>query len=206
VCGRVSCFVVVGGGVVCVGLRGGGGCGWVGCFVVGLGGAGRVGGMRRTSFTHRSSKNYYRRSSTTAASFSKSILTSVWVSFLHITIISSPLSSILVSVLIVLRYTCILFILPSGERCTFALIGDLCVLSALNSARLSYVSGAAITNRCSSGIDILLNLLMSITLLRYPNAKLIVFYQLSCTGFHPCSPPGNSTLLMYIQSFFSFSV
>ena len=105
-----------------------------------------------------------------------------------------------------LRYTSILFVFPSGERCTFALIGDLCVFSALNSARLSYVSGASITNRCSSGIDILLNLFMSITLLRYPSARFIVFYQLSCTGFHPCSPPGNSTLLMYSQSFFSCSV
>ena len=122
---------------MCVGFRGGGGCGWVGCIVVGLGGAGRVGGMCRTSLAHRSSKNYSRRSSTTAVSFSRSIFTSVWVSFLHITLSMSPLSSILVSVLAVLRYTSILFVFPSGERCTYALIGDLCVFSALNSVRLS---------------------------------------------------------------------
>jgi hypothetical protein len=163
----------------CSGLGGGGGWGRVGCTVVGLGGAGNVGGINLASFVVRSSKNYYNRSSTTAVSFSRSILTSVYVSLRHITIISSPLSSILVSVFAVLRNTIILFVLPRGGRCTCAFIGDRYVFSAFNSERRSYMSGASNTNLFSSGIDILLNFFMSITLLRYPIAKLSVFYQLS---------------------------
>ena len=54
---------------------------------MGLGGAGRVGGMRLASFIVRSPKNYSRRSSTTAGSLSRSIFTSVRVSLRHMTII-----------------------------------------------------------------------------------------------------------------------
>jgi hypothetical protein len=42
---------------VCVGLVGGAGWGCVGWVVVGLGGVGRVGGMRLTSFMSKSSRN-----------------------------------------------------------------------------------------------------------------------------------------------------
>jgi hypothetical protein len=162
--------------------------------------------MRRASLVVRSSRNYWRRSSTTAVSFSRSILTSVVVSLRHITIISSPLSSILVSVCVVLLYTNILLLLPRGGRCTLAVSGDRCVFKAFNRDRLSYVSGASRTRRFSSGRDILLNLDMSMALLRYPNAKFMVVRQLSWTGFHPCSPPGKFTLLMYIHKVFSASV
>jgi hypothetical protein len=87
-----------------------------------------------------------------------------------------------------------------------AVSGDRCVFSAFNRDRLSYMSGASRTRRLSSGRDILLNLDMSMALLRYPSAKLMVFRQLSWTGFHPCSPPGKFTLLMYIHKVFSSSV
>jgi hypothetical protein len=66
--------------------------------VAGVGGVGSVGGTRLASFSIKSSVNCYIRSSTIAVSFNRSILTSVCVSFRHITINSSPLSSILVSV------------------------------------------------------------------------------------------------------------
>jgi hypothetical protein len=66
--------------------------------VGGVGSVGSVGGTRLASFSIKSSVNCYIRSSTTAVSFNRSILTSVCVSFRHTTINSSPLSSILVSV------------------------------------------------------------------------------------------------------------
>jgi hypothetical protein len=111
-------------GDVCVGFGGGDGCGYGCCILVGLGGAGRVGGMRLTSFISRSSRNSSRRSATTAVSLSKSIFTSVWLSFLQLTIIWSPLSSIFTSACIVFLCTNVLFLLPRGDRCTLAVSGD----------------------------------------------------------------------------------
>jgi hypothetical protein len=83
---------------------------------VGLGSAGSVGGVRLTSFISKSSKNYSIRSSTTAGSLSRSMLTSVWVSFRHLTIIWSPLSSILMSACTVFLSTNVLFYLPLGDK------------------------------------------------------------------------------------------
>ena len=126
-CGRCVCVVVggLGGGAYAGYVRGGAG-GRAGCIVVvGLGGVGRVGGMRRVSFISRLSRNYSRRSSTTAGSFSRSILTSVRVSFLHITIIWSPLSYILTSACSVFLCTNALLFFPRGDRCTLAMSGDL---------------------------------------------------------------------------------
>jgi hypothetical protein len=120
-----------------VGLGSVGGGGRMGAVVVGVGGVGSVGGIRLASFTLKSSVNCYTRSSTTAASLSRSIRTSVCVSFLHITINSSPLSSILVSVCAVFLYTSILFCLPTGERCTRTVSGERWVFSAFNSDRRS---------------------------------------------------------------------
>jgi hypothetical protein len=166
-CGRVVFSVIAGGGgVVCVGFGGGDECGCVCCILVGLGGAGRVGGMRRTSFISRSSKNSSRRSATTAVSLSKSIFTSVWVYFLHLTIIWSPLSSIFTSACIVFLCTSILFLLPRGDRCTFAVSGDRWVYSALTKDRRSYMSGATSIRRLSVVWVTLLNFDISITLLR----------------------------------------
>ena len=68
------------------------------------------------------------------------------------------------------------------------------------------MSGASITRGLSVAMDTRLNFYISITLLRYPNARFSVVYQLSCLGFHPCSPPGRSTLLMFIHRVLSSSV
>jgi hypothetical protein len=40
----------------------------------------------------------------------------------------------------------------------------------------------------------------------YPSARFTVFCQLSCSGFHPCSPPGSYTLLRYIHRVLSSSL
>jgi hypothetical protein len=40
----------------------------------------------------------------------------------------------------------------------------------------------------------------------YPSARFTVFCQLSCAGFHPCSPPGSYTLLRYIHRVLSSSL
>jgi hypothetical protein len=79
----------------------------------------------------------------------------------------------------VFLYTIILFYLPICGRCTRAVSGERWVLRAFKSERRSYVSGASNTNRLSSVSEILLNLVMSIALLKYPIAKLSVVYQLS---------------------------
>jgi hypothetical protein len=147
--------------------------------VGGLGGCGNVGGISLVSFIVRSPVNYSILSSTTAVSFSRFILTYTALSFLQNIINSSPLSSTFVSVFTMLLYTSVLFAFPMGDKCTHALIGDLYDFIAPNSVRLSAVSGASITSRFSSGTDILLNFLRSITLLKYPSAKLTIVCQLS---------------------------
>jgi hypothetical protein len=191
---------------VCVGLGGGGVGGRIFCVFGGRGGYGSVGGMCLASLITKSPRNCYNRSSTTAVSLSRSILTSLCVSLRHITIISSPLSSIFVSVYAVLLYTNVLFFLPNWERCTCAVKGDRWVFNALSKKRLSNVSGASKISLRSSGIEIRLNLVMSIVLLRYPIARFTVVYQLSWACFQPSSPPGSSTLLIYIHNFLSVSV
>jgi hypothetical protein len=137
--GDVVLYVMLGVGLLCLELVWGvlGGGGRMSDVVAGVGGVGSIGGIRLVSFTVKSSVNCYMRSSTTAVSLSKSILTSVCVSFLHITINSSPLSSILVSVWAVFLYTSILFCLPTGERCTRAVSGERWVFSAFNNERRS---------------------------------------------------------------------
>lgn len=99
---------VVGGGVVCRGGTGGcGGCGsggwkcgfWAGC--AGCGGAGLVGnfgGISLASLTSSIPTYCSNLSYTTAGFFSKSILVSTCVSFRHMSMISSPLSTTFVSV------------------------------------------------------------------------------------------------------------
>jgi hypothetical protein len=99
-----------------------------------------------------------------------------------------------------------LFFFSSGDKCACAFNGDLCSFNAPSNILRSAVSYAAITKRFSYGTDILLNLLMSKTLLIYPNARFTVYYQLSCWDFHPYAPPSSSTLLIYIHNCLSCSV
>jgi hypothetical protein len=103
-------------------------------------------------------------------------------------------------------YATYLFFLACGDKCACAIIGDRCVFSVSSKYLLSTRSGASIISLLSSGTCTLLNLVKSITLLRYPNAKLTVTLQLSCSCFHPCVPPYNYTLLRYSHSFLSASV
>jgi hypothetical protein len=116
-----------------------------------------VGGILLASFTVRSPRNYSNLSSTTAGFFSRSIVTVTHVSFLQYMIISSPLSSTLVSVFLMLLYTLILFFLPSGDKCAYARRGDRCSFSVDSRNLRSAVSRASITRRFSCGTDILLN-------------------------------------------------
>jgi hypothetical protein len=123
----------------------------------GLGGAGRVGGILRASFTAKSPKNYSILSYITACSLLKSIYVYMYVSFRQDMIISSPLSSILVSVLTSIPYTIYLFFLLCGDKCTYTSMGERYVLNESSKNLLSAKFGASITRRFSFETEILLN-------------------------------------------------
>lgn len=181
--------------------------GFVGLCGVGTdGNAGRIGGILLTSLTVRSPKYCSSLSFTTATSLCKSIRTSYDVSLRHDTISSSPLSVTVVSVLTNILYAICLLRLACGDKCALAIMGDRCVVIMVNNCLLSNKSGASITSLLSSSSTILLYLFRSITPLKYPNARFTVVRQLSCSCFHPCSPPGSCTLLRYIQRVLSSSV
>jgi hypothetical protein len=200
-------FVSVGPCGCGIGRVGGFGCCVAG--VLGWGGSGRfgnVGGISLASLTARSPMYYSILSSITAGFLCRSNFIYTSESFLQYTIISSPLSSTLVSVFLILWYIVILFFFISGDRWAHTFIGVLYSFRAPNSILRSARSGAARTRRGSYGAWILLNLFMSIILLMYPNVIFIVYCQLSCSDFHPYIPPSRSILLMYSHSCLSFSV
>ena len=123
----------------------------------GLGGAGRVGGILRASFLVKSPKNCSILSTLTACSLLKSIYVCMYVSLRQDMIISSPLASIVVSVLTSILYTIYLFFLLCGDKCTFTSMGDRYVLRESSNNLLSVNFGASSTRRFSFATDILLN-------------------------------------------------